>query len=178
MKWWGMCFFFGCCCCFCLQIRWVPFSRTMVSERRVVCWRDVLKLMYTPGLPEVGSVRTKSLSWVAMDELQMFFFHHFMIFRKNAWNSFLLAERIMICSWGVLRHSLPKNLPTDFLPISAWHFEGKKLILRPRLFELVAGPEEVPSSDPALSTEHVVDACQVSPPWNEKDIIFVKKETV
>jgi len=64
--------------------------QTMVSERRVVCWRDVLKLMYTPGLPE-----------------------------------------------------------------------GKKLILRPRLFEIVAGPEEVPSSDPALSTEHVVDACQV-----------------
>ena len=28
--------------------------RSMVSERRVVCWRDVLKLMYTPGLPEAG----------------------------------------------------------------------------------------------------------------------------
>lgn len=27
-------------------------DRAMVSERRVVCWRDVLKLMYTPGLPE------------------------------------------------------------------------------------------------------------------------------
>ena len=28
-------------------------DRAMVSERRVVCWRDVLKLMSTPGLPEV-----------------------------------------------------------------------------------------------------------------------------
>ena len=27
-------------------------SRAMVEEHRAVCWRDVLKLMYTPGLPE------------------------------------------------------------------------------------------------------------------------------
>ena len=25
-----------------------------MEERRTVCWRDVLKLMYTPGLPEAG----------------------------------------------------------------------------------------------------------------------------
>lgn len=31
--------------------------RAMVEERRVVCWRDVLQLMYTPGLPEVGVVQ-------------------------------------------------------------------------------------------------------------------------
>lgn len=75
----GDVFFFG-CCCFCLQILWVPFSRTMVSERRVVCWRDVLKLMYTPGLPEVGSARMKlSCDGWAIDV----FFSRFHDFSKN-----------------------------------------------------------------------------------------------
>lgn len=61
--------------------------QAMVEERRTVCWRDVLKLMYTPGLPE-----------------------------------------------------------------------GKKLILRPRLFEIVAGPEQLPATHPEVKKADVLDA--------------------
>lgn len=77
--------------------------QAMVSERRVVCWRDVLKLMYTPGLPE-----------------------------------------------------------------------GKKLILRPRLFEIVAGPEEVLPTDPALSKGSLVDGCQVWPEVSGSDVTYLR----
>eukprot|EP00435_Cladocopium_sp_Y103_P057265 s1592_g19.t1 len=77
--------------------------QAMVSERRVVCWRDVLKLMYTPGLPE-----------------------------------------------------------------------GKKLILRPRLFEIVAGPEEVLPSDPALSKGSLVDGSQVWPEVSGSDVTYLR----
>ncbi|CAJ1351000.1 unnamed protein product [Effrenium voratum] len=63
--------------------------RAMVEEHRAVCWRDVLKLMYTPGLPE-----------------------------------------------------------------------GKKLILRPRLFELVAGPEQILSE---VKNEEVLDVLDAFP---------------
>eukprot|EP00913_Durusdinium_trenchii_P007502 g7051.t1 len=61
--------------------------QAMVEERRVVCWRDVLQLMYTPGLPE-----------------------------------------------------------------------GKKLILRPRLFELVAGPQILSVVD---EKEDVLDVVKI-----------------
>eukprot|EP00437_Effrenium_voratum_P007330 CAMPEP_0181435760 /NCGR_PEP_ID=MMETSP1110-20121109/20500_1 /TAXON_ID=174948 /ORGANISM="Symbiodinium sp., Strain CCMP421" /LENGTH=1270 /DNA_ID=CAMNT_0023559307 /DNA_START=15 /DNA_END=3827 /DNA_ORIENTATION=- len=63
--------------------------QAMVEEHRAVCWRDVLKLMYTPGLPE-----------------------------------------------------------------------GKKLILRPRLFELVAGPEQILSE---VKNEEVLDVLDAFP---------------
>ena len=36
------------------RIRIEAVPRAMVEERRTVCWRDVLKLMYTPGLPEAS----------------------------------------------------------------------------------------------------------------------------
>ena len=117
----------------------------MVSERRVVCWRDVLKLMYTPGLPEARLSDTVHST------------------------TFILSETLKYLKPAKI-NSKNSGCPTAdgfsmFFAIPFWYnplvwSQGKKLILRPRLFEIVAGPEEVLPTDPALSKGSLVDGCQ------------------